>query len=229
MKLKVGVSLLAALLAVAAFARLDDYTFKSTPKVGDVHKYRDVLKFDVAGTDYDYSDITIRKVVRVDANGGFAVKEELSDVKVNDMPPPDGVGRSDTTTTFSANGEILKIEGDRVDENSYRFGNLLTFYFPDKSLHDGDTWSFDIKANKDTGAVAAKADYTLVGLDKVGQTDAYKVKFSVKESNGVGASSDGTVWFSKSDLTMLKLTGNLTNAPVPGATISGELTVMLVQ
>jgi len=222
----------AAALGLAAFslAAFDGFTIKRIPKVGDVHKYKQVGKFDVGGQEFDFEAVATEKVVKAETGGNYSIEESQSDVKLNGQEAPEGAGTGSSTTTYTAKGEVVEIKGDRVEANTYRFANLALFIAPDKDLKPGDSWSYDIKENKTTGAVEAKATYTLVGEDKVGSTDALKVKYTIKEAGTDAASSDATVWLSKTDFTMLKLNAKWVNAPVPGAptTISGDITLTLI-
>jgi len=108
---------------------------------------------------------------------------------------------------------------------------LDVFVIPDNAVKVGDSWTYEIKEDKKTGAAAAKASYSLVGEDKVGAIDSFKIKFSVKESGADAASSEGTMWLSKADSMLVKFSTKWVNAPVPGAPvpISGEMTVALIQ
>ncbi len=209
----------------------DGFTIKKTPKLGVVHKYKQVGKFDVGGQDFEFEAIASEKVTKVEDSGNYAMEETQSAVKLNGQEAPEGAGSGSSTTTYNAKGEVLEIKGDKVEENTYRFANLAIFIVPDKELKAGDSWNYEIKADKKTGAVAAKATWTLVGEDKVGTTDCLKIKYSVKETGADGASSEGTLWITKADSSMVKLTAKWVNAPVPGAptTISGDITLTLIQ
>ncbi len=230
MKFRLAIGLAAAVLASVAFAGVDGVTLKLSPKVGDVLKYHQTAKLDFNGMEIEFSATTTHKVVKVEANGDYSTKEDLSEMKLNGNDAPDGAGPAGSTTTLSAKGELIKIEGERVDESAYRNANLSLFVFTDKALNAGDSWSYDVKENKTTGAVAAKADYTFVGEDKVGAIEAYKIKYVNKETATGGASSEGFIWLRKSDNAMVKLTAKWTNVPIAGVgPISGDVTVTLVQ
>jgi len=227
---RLTVAAIAIGLAAISLAAFDGVTFKRTPKVGDVHKYKQVGKFDVGGQEFDFEAVSTEKCVKVETGGNYTLEETQGDVKLNGQEAPEGTGGGSTTTIFTPKGEVVEIKGDKVEANSYRFANLALFIMPDKELKAGDTWSYDIKEDKKLGAATAKATYTYVGEDKVGATDCYKIKCAVKETASDGASSDGTVWLSKADSTLVKASAKWVNAPVPGAptTISGDITITLV-
>jgi len=229
MKLKFGIGLAAVLFTSLAFGAGDAFTFKSSQKEGDVLKYKQVAKLDFQGMPIEFSASSTRKVIKIDASGNVTVKEDVSDAKLNGADAPEGSGPGATTVTSTAKGEVVKIEGDRVDENAYRMANLELFIAPDKPVNAGDTWSYDIKENKTTGAVNAKANYTFVGDEKIGDIDAVKVKIAVKESGDSGASTEGFIWLRKSDCVMVKMTSKWNNVPIGPGGISGDVTVTLAQ
>jgi len=230
MQFRSGAVFAGVVITALAFCGFDGFSIKAAPKVGDVHKYRQMGKFDVGGTEIDFSSVSTQKILKVEPSGSYTVKEEVSETKMNGAVLPNNQSPQGNTTTYSAKGEITKIEGDGVDEGVYRFANIALVILPDKTVSPGDSWSFDIKEDKTKGVMAATAKYTLVGEDKVGAINALKVKFGVKEAAAGGGSSDGAVWINKVDGSLVKLTAKLINVPVQGGpTISGDMAVTLIQ
>jgi hypothetical protein len=167
-------------------------------------------------------------VISVDGKGCFSVKDEISEMMINGNASPENRSTS-TTITKSATGELLKIEGEHVDESVYRAEDLEVLVLPGKPVAPGSNWSFEIKENKETGAVAAKAAYTFVKEEKVEGLKTLKIKYHVKEAGAGGASTDGTIWVSKSDMLMVKQVTKWTNVPSAGAgAISGDLSSTLI-
>ena len=230
MKIRMTVALAALGLAAISLAAFDGITIKRTPKEGEVHKYKQVGKFDVGGQNFDFEAVASQKITKVETNGNYSVEEKTSDVKLNGQEAPEGAGPGGSTTTYTPKGEVVEIKGDQVEANTYRFANLALFIVPDKELNAGDKWNYDVKEDKKTGAVAAKATYTFIGEDKVGGVDSLKISFSVKESGADAASSEGTLWMRKSDFVLIKLNAKWTNAPVPGAptSITGDITLTIL-
>jgi len=220
------------LAALSLAAVIDGYSFKRTPKEGETHKYKQTGKFEAGGMEIEYEAKSTQKVTKVEADGSYAEESTTSDVKMNGQEPPEGAagGGQKTTTKFSAKGEVVEIKNEQVSAEAYRFANLAIFISPETDIKVGDSWSYEVKEDKKTGAAAAKATYTLTGEDKVGTVDALKLKFVIKETAADGASSEGTIWVSKADYTLLKTVAKWTNAPIPGApvTINGEMTVTLI-
>jgi hypothetical protein len=230
LKLKLTAVALALGLAAFSLATGDGFSLKRTQKAGTVHKYKQEGKFEVGGQQIDYQSKSTQKIVKVGDDGGYVEESVSSDVTINGQEPPGGGAAVTTTTKYSPKGEILEVKGENIDATAYRFANLSLFITPDTEVKAGDSWTYDIKEDNKTGAVAAKATFTLVGEDKVGGVDTLKIKFSIKETGTDGASSEGTAWLDKSDLSMVKVSAKWTNAPVPGApvTISGDITITVI-
>jgi len=229
MKLKnLAVVAVLGLAALSLAASDTTYSFKRTPKVGDVHKYKQAGKFDVAGMPIDYEANSTWKIIKVDDMGGYTQESTTTDTKINGEDGPSSGGSQ--LTTMNAKGEVVEIKGENVEANTYRFAALTLFITPDTEVKAGDTWTYDVKEDKKTGAVPAKASYTLVGEDKVGTTDTLKIKFSIKESGTDAASSEGILWLNKADLSLVKMTTKWVNAPIPGApvSISGDISITLI-
>jgi len=230
LKKRIAAMTLALGLAALTLAAADGISLKRTPKAGTVHKYKQEGKFEVSGQQIDYQSKSSSKIVKVNDDGSYTEENVTSDATINGQESPGGSGPQTSTTKFGPKGEVLEIKAENVDATVYRFANLSLFILPEKDVNPGDTWTYDIKEDNKTGTVASKATYTFVGEDKIGSTDTFKVKVSIKETGTDGASSEGTVWLDKSDLSMVKATAKWTNAPVPGApvTINGDITITLI-
>ncbi len=230
MKFRCSLVIGAVVLSALALAAFDGFSIKPIVKVGDVHKYKMTGKFELGGMEYEYSATSTQKILKVDASGSWTQKEDVSDIKLNGEEPPGGAGPGGAATTFSPKGEVQGLEGENIDATAYRSANLAMFIYPDADVKAGDTWTYDIKADAKKGIVACKATFTLVGEDKVGAIDTYKVKFLAKEVGTDAAASEGTIWINKADGSVVKYTTKWTNMPVPGAPvpISGDVSLVLV-
>jgi hypothetical protein len=123
-----------------------------------------------------------------------------------------------TTATRRPNGDIVSLNGDKIDATSYRLDALYAFHAPDAPVKTGDRWTYDSKADPKTGAVAGHAEFELVGIDKIVNWDAAKIRWTYKELEGTEpASSEGTVWIDIKDGAVVKCDGKLKNAPLRDA------------
>lgn len=197
------------------------YSLKRVTKIGDSAKYK--VTMDVAFGDLEYKTTSISdlKVVRVDDDGTFTAQTVQKDTKIkikgvaDEMTTPDSDA---TTATRRANGELVSINGEKIDATSYRLDALYAFRAPDSPVKVGDKWSYESKADAKTGAVSGKADFELMSIDKVGIWEAAKIKWTYRETEGADpASSDGTLWIDTKDGALVKCEGKLKSAPLRDA------------
>jgi hypothetical protein len=216
----VGLLSLVALSAMA-FAVVDGLTIKRAPKEGQTFKYKMEGNVDMQGTPITLKGTMQEKVVKVEANGNYAVEQQQLEGKIvlpdgNEMDMPAG---NATTTTYKANGEVIEIKGASEDSTAYRMSTLGLLVDPGKQVNVGDKWTFDVKADAKTGAAAAKAEFQALAEEKVGTIDTIKVKAVVKESEGSEpASSESTIWIDKKDGSTVKTESKWVKAPFPGPT-----------
>jgi hypothetical protein len=208
-----------AVLSAAAFAAVQGLSVKRTPKDGQTIKYKMEGQIDVQGLQIGLKGTMQEKVTRVDANGNYAVEQQTLEGKAtlpdgNEMDMPAGTA---TTTTYTADGQVVEIKGGNEDGTSYRMAALGLLVDPGKALNVGDKWTHTVKADAKTGAVAATAEYTVLGEEKIGAFDTVKIKANVKETEGgEPAASESTVWIDKKDGSTVKAESKWIKAPFPG-------------
>lgn len=214
-----GVLTVLALSTAAMAVVVDGFTIGRRPKAGDVHQYTMNADLDLNGVPIKVKGLLSEKVAKVDTDGAYTVEQTQIELKaVLNGQETDIPSSGSSTMIYKQSGEVKTVVGDEGKAESYRMANLNLVYDPGKPVNVGDTWSYDIPANKDTGAVAAKAEFKLLGEEKVGAHDALKLKQTVRETAGdAPAASDGTVWVDKADGAVLKSDAKWTNAPFPGA------------
>lgn len=213
-------------IASLAYAAVDGYTIKRTPKTGDAAKYRMSAQIDMNGSPITFTAISEEKVTKVNDDGTYQIEQTQGEVKVNDQPMDNLAIK--TTTSMKPGGLITKIEGENVGSADYRFANLSAFIEPDKAVAVGDTWTHEFPADTKTGALKAKVEYKVLGEEKLGDQDTLKIKVSFKELEGDDqATSEGTYWVSTTDWSLYKLAAKWTNVPVPGAPmlVSADITM----
>lgn len=213
-----------ALLATAtAFAASQEaamgYALKRMPKVGDSFTYKLTVAADFGGQSVNFTGTTIEKIIKVEDNGNYHVESVEKNMKVKfadqEMEIPE---QPASTSIYKANGALIEMKGEQVDSNSYRLANMSTLIAPEKPVKVGDKWTQETKADAKTGLAAAKADYEVLGAEKVGSYDTVKLKFSYKETEGSEpSSSEGTVWINVKDGSLVKADATVKNAPLPGA------------
>ena len=218
MKLKM-LGILAVLATATAFAAVDGFSVARKPKEGEEIRFRMTGDVDFGGVAITLKGLVSEKVTKVEADGAYKVEQAQIELKANiggqEQDLPSGGA---TTTSFAKDGNVKEITGEQANPDAYRLANLGLMIDPGKTINVGDTWTYEVKPDAKTGAVAAKAEYKLLGEEKVGEWDTLKIKATVKETTGTEpASSDGTTWISKADGSMVKSESKMVNAPFPGA------------
>lgn len=191
-------------------------------KAGDEQKFRVKANIELGGNEIVFSGLQTEKILEVAPDGSYTVESKTTNAKVTfggqdvDIPADQTPA---TTSVYNPDGTIKEIRGDNAQAESYRFANLGAIFFTGKEEGKiGTTWTNDKVADTKSGAVGYKSTYKVVGEEKVGNYDTWKIEFSTKESEGdAPASSDGTVWLDKADGSMVKNEAKWSNAPFPGA------------
>lgn len=230
MKLKM-LAILAVAASATAFAAIDGFSVGRKPKEGDTVRYRMTADVDFGGMAIKAKFLVAEKVTKVEADGSYKLEQNQLEGTIDlngqtqDMP-----AGNPSTMVYTKEGDLKEVTGGEATPDSYRMANLGGLHDPGHTINVGDTWTYEIKADSKTGAVAAKAEYKLVGEEKVGDIDCLKISRKVKETEGTDpASSDGTVWISKEDGSSVKEEGKWTNAPFPGAPAPINATITMVR
>ena len=195
-------------------------------------KLRLSAELEIGGNKATYTGLVQQKVTKVDTDGSYTEEEQQIQGKASfggqDIDVPDTGAHP---VIYNADGRVKEIKGDEQTAGaaSYRMTTLGLIIDAGKPLAVGDTWSVDLKADAKTGAEAAKADYKVLGEEKVGDLDTVKLSAKIKETGSSDpASSDGTYWIAKSDGSLVKAEVKWVNAPFPGAPgpISASVTMV---
>lgn len=214
--------LAASFLALAAFATaaaVQGFTIKRTPKDGEQLKFRLKADLEISGIQANLEGVTSEKTIKIDPDGTYTVESAQSDIKVlvqgQEIPSPPSPPQ---IVVYKADGSIAEIRGEGIDANAYRVANLNAFFEPGKPVAVGESWVKELPADTKLGTPATKAEYKIVGEEKVSDYDTVKITSNVVETAGSDAASNvATIWLNKADWTQVKVEGKWTNAPIPGA------------
>lgn len=205
-------------LALTGSAVQDAVVLKRVAKVGDSMTYKMVVEADFSGTTLIVNGKTIEKVIKIEDNGNIHTESKQTDMKIkigdDEMDAPE---EGATIYINKPTGEVVELKGDGIDASYYRMANITVFRIPDEALKPGMKWSHEFKADSKTGAASAKADYEVLGFEKVGSWDAVKVKHVFRETEGSEpAKSTGTIWINVKDGSLLKVDAKQEKVPIPG-------------
>ncbi|RYG39967.1 hypothetical protein EON79_23405, partial [bacterium] len=153
-------------LSTFALAAQGGPTLTRKVKSGDELKYRLKATIEVGGQEAQFSGLQTQKIVEVAPDGTYTVQAATSDVKAvfggQDIAVPEGTIPS-ITTVYNVDGTVKEIRGDSTAADTYRSSNLATVFYTGKEVKVGDTYNNDKAADSNTGAVAYKSTYKVVG------------------------------------------------------------------
>ena len=132
-----------------------------------------------------------------------------------------------TKMTFKPNGTVAKVDGGDAMMQQM---NAAQMVYPEKPVKVGDKWSETVK--NPNGEL--KIEYELVGVERVGDTEAVKIKVTTRSVNakeGEGYSADGFNWIGPKTGMLVKMEARIKGMQVEGAPmpIDGTLKMELVK
>lgn len=219
---KVAVVLGSLTLASLALAAYDAVTLKRVVTVGDKATYTLKVQVDVNGNTAELTSVTDREITKADADA-YTIVNHVHDQKLsiggNDVDQPEGT----TTAVYKLSGEPVSQSTPDGQPGDLRMSNLDMLLLPAKPVSVGDTWSYD-----GTKPVPFHVDYKLVGDEKIGDWDCWKIEVKAKETQADGGAMESTVWIAKADGNKTKETAKLTNVfregvPMP---LNGTFTLL---
>jgi hypothetical protein len=225
----IGAVMLASVLMTGAYAQDQSYTLKHNSKEGDVMKYKLIIELDLGGQAILATGSSTSKVTKVETDGARSIDMTAGEMLVKfgeqEMTRP---GLPPLTTVYKANGEIAEIKGEGADTDAYRRARAQALVFSDKAVKVGDKWSYEMKPAKENGAGVGKTDVEVLAVEKMGDQETLKLKFSFKETSGdTPLEVTGTLWIGTKDSEMVKAVMNVKNYPIPGVPmpIEGKITL----
>lgn len=204
------------------------YTLRVNVKEGETYKYEMTMHIDFGGQPLVFSVTLINKVVKVDSEGNYTVESTQENGLVifgyQEMPAP---ARPPTKATFRPNGSLLKMEG----ENNPATGSFGNINYPDKPVKVGDKWEHEYQPSKESPKI--KAEYEVVGVEKVNEIDTLKIKVKGKslDESQMPMSFDGHTWVDIKTGMMVRTTMAIKGLSVQGAPapIEGTMRMELVK
>lgn len=197
-------------LTSAVCAAQDRIALSYKAHTGQAARYKSegALSLEAGGNKVTLDIKEVEKVTfgEVAANGNITMERatESSEVTMNGNKLPDSDDdKSQTTLTLRPDGSLVAYKsisnGHDDSKTQIRLYIATSPIFTDKSLAAGDKWNREIKSDSDLGLRAAKTDYEVVGLEKIGGVDTVKIKMAYQETEGSSPlTCNGTLWIEKS-------------------------------
>lgn len=208
-------TLLPALLALSALAlAAQAMDLKWTPKVGDKATYKVAGNFELAGA----GEIVLAgtrteeiKTVEADKIVSTSMTKMTVNAMGNEIPVPD----STETVTAKSDGTVLEVKttADAPTGGAMRLAHLSSLVYPSKAVAVGDTWTAEGKKDEKADLPGYKLEFKLVGEEKVGTWDTWKITSKGGEAEGdTPTKIESTYWVDKKDGTMVRSLSQLTDA-----------------
>jgi len=224
-------ALMALSATLAAFAPAqEEFNLKMQVKEGDTYKYRFTMELTFGDQSAVITMSMTNKVVKVDTDGNIVIESTSGEgsVKFGDQEMP--LPPSPTTkTTYKPNGMPVKVEGGDNPNSPLRMARLTSGVFADKPVKIGDKWSVESKPEGNTPGL--KAEYELVGKERVNDIETLKIKLTVKEVGekveGGASTMSGHIWLDPLTGMLVRMTATVKGLPAEGAPmpLDGTLTM----
>ncbi len=123
-----------------------------------------------------------------------------------EVPVEDKEKQEKTIVAYHPDGTLIsyKKEGGADDGEkdanklSVRMFAATSVYFPANAVGVGDKWTKEYKSNADLGLEDGKAEFEIVGTERIGGVDTFKIKFTYKESRATAPiETKGMAWVEK--------------------------------
>lgn len=202
--------LLALLTFVGAACMAQDkavLTYKA--KKGQVIRYKTegALTMDAGGMKVSLELKQVEKdtITDVASNGDITAESitESEEMTVNGEKAPSEEDKTVSTVVSHPDGTVVSFKlstGDSDGAKSQaRIRTALTPVFTTKPVGVGDKWTIEMKENAEIGLEDARADYEVVGVEKLSGVDCLKVKMIYHETKAKSPlSSTSMLWIEKS-------------------------------
>lgn len=201
-------SMVFALASLAGIAQ-DKVVITCKAAKGQVVRYhtQGTLQLTVSGQKLklEISSVERHTVVNVSASGDITWEHttESRETTVNGEKQPADVDKTVSTIVVHTNGSLVSFKTSSGDveaaRSAVRLRSAASLIFTTRPVGVGDKWTSETKADPALGLVEAKADYEVVGADKLNGIDCFKVKMAYRETKTTApTSATATIWVEKS-------------------------------
>lgn len=227
MKLRATLPLALVAISVLAYAA-QGIDLKWTPKVGDKATYKVKGTFELGGMgEAVLAGTRSEEITEIKDGNVVAVANTKMTANAGgtEFPIPD----AKETTKSKLDGTVLEVSVDEKQAGTagLRLGRVTAFVFPGKPVAIGDTWTAEEKKDEKQDLPGYKVEFKLVGEEKVGAWDTYKVTSKGGETEGDAPTKvEATFWVEKSTGNMVHSLSNLKDAVVDQFTLSGTMDIV---
>lgn len=191
--------------AVETKAPADNGLLSYKAQKGQLMRYKSAATLTLEGNGIkgtsEIKDTTKVTVSSVAANGNITFEHETEDSEYyfnGQKSPGSDSDKSKETITIAPDGTLVSFTSTENDKDQVKLQARLFVasspILPVKAVKVGDKWTHEFKGNGDLGLRAAKADFEVLGREKKGDVDTFKIKMAYKETEGSPALAVTGVW-----------------------------------
>lgn len=145
-------------------------------------------------------DLTARQVCTAVQGDRFTITTSVEAAKIN-IPGVDpkvlqqqseAMKKERATLVMNSLGKVVSGSGGAA-------GNASVASFPANAVRVGSAWTSETTVPSPLGQVKVKVNSKLLGVEKVGGRDCYKISLSMSGSGSVGITGGGTLWVRAAD------------------------------
>jgi hypothetical protein len=163
-------------VSLGAFAQ-EKVLLQNKAQAGQTMRYRltGTISIEAAGRTFnlELTSVVAQKVLEVSPEGNITLEQSTESYEISfggqKMPAPDEVLGAKITTVIKPNGEVIRREStreeDETDPEQRHLGQTLAVVFSDKPVGIGDKWSYTFKDDSKLGTAPATIEYTLRGFE----------------------------------------------------------------
>jgi hypothetical protein len=204
--------LAAAVLAFGLQEKAYDLLFK--PKKDATQAYTMTIELTSEGEKFEIESEMRVKVLSVAENGDYEIERTIEKSRMKfDGEETDMGAEEPEIEKYDAKGNRIKGTKKEEDEGSdpltHAF-DLLTECTPEKPMKVGETWSREVKEDKEFDLFAAKAEYKILEVVKVADVECLKISAKFTQTGGSKpAKGEGTLWIEIADFSPVKVEGTI--------------------
>lgn len=208
-KLLVAVAVLATCLAAQQANDEKAFTTIWKPTESQVLEFNLTADFTAGPAKFTMMGDMTQKVTKIATNGDYTLETTYSHGRIVTQGEEQKLEDGDMKPKiekYNAKGEVIEHDkGDTDDDDAPTAALDQAGYIapPEKPVKKGDKWSYKFPAEKNKPA--AKSDYEVLGVEKLGPFEVVKIKVSFKQTEGSQpVTAEGTVSLDVKDQSIVK-------------------------
>lgn len=201
-----------ALLALASLSLAQAVTIRRLPKVGEKTTYADTGTFQLNGVEITVKGTSTEEVVKVEGDLVTSKTTTKTIITLGGMDQPASESTSLSSERLDGTPVESEIGGKGPKGPGMRAAHITQLLLPSRPVFVGEAWNAEDKHDEKLGTPGYKINYKLVGDEKVGVVDAWKITADGWETEGESPTKiKATYWIDKSTGRMIRTSADATD------------------